>query len=180
MKSALLFWSLFFPLVLLAQPRIDEHPVYRPNSPVHIIEKIEYTDKSTIIYFSSTHYGARFYGTEDQTNCWVLKDNKGKIYKLKSVEKVTLNGSLVAPKVSQTLLLNSKTDERAKFSCQIHFPKLDKNVKKIDLIEGLANVKKVTAFNAFDIKVKTVEEIRKDPKKRTPLPIAISTLPTRY
>jgi len=139
---------------------IDEHPVYKAkNNPKDMTDKhlykVVYTETETIFFLqlyltSGSSTFANFYpvGTKDS---WFLKNTKGKeIFKLKAVTNIRQDNELKCKKLGDKVKrLDCKKYTTNKYTCQVHFERLPKEIKKVHLIEG-TNRKKQKGYNFFD------------------------------
>ncbi|BDS09943.1 OmpA family protein [Aureispira anguillae] len=141
----------------------DHKPQYRKWQDSYILDKIDYTPSSTIFYFRfvcdhETSGGAIFYPPGGESP-WYLKGRGiDKEFDITAVKNIRRNGVLVKENVSKEAFhvdhLSTKAGHTI-FSCEVHFGRLDDDMKVADLIEGKGQEFNRKHFNCFNIKLKT-------------------------
>lgn len=167
----------FFPLILLSQNNsyTDYKPEYKKWQPEYMIDKIEYTPTRMIIYFryvanampyeSKWEFGNfKFYSITRVTffgkfhpERWYLENyyNPDETFHFIDIKNIRRNGKLMASSIagySQLDYEDIKANEV--FTCEIHFNRLPKHVKKVNLYEGEEYKHDTHHFHVLQIKVK--------------------------
>lgn len=154
----------------------DHKPQYRKWLDSYILDKIEYTPTSTVFYFrfvcdNENSGGATFY-PPNGASPWYLKgrDVKKEV-DITAVKNVRRDGVLIKDDV-RTEAFHADPPSKVGhsiFSCEVHFPRLDDDMKEADLIEGRGQEFNRMHFNCFNIKLKTWNDTdlgnEKDSKK---------------
>lgn len=163
--TILLLFSIFLPPSVLAQAAhnyTDHKPVYRKWLDSYILDKIEYTPTSTVFHFrfvcdNERSSGATFYPPNGESPWYLKGRDVAKEIDITAVKNVRRDGVLIKADVSTEAFHadpSSKTGHSI-FSCEVHFPRLDDDMKEADLIEGRGQEFNRMHFNCFNIKLKT-------------------------
>jgi hypothetical protein len=142
----------------------DHKPNYTKWQNVYIIDKIQYTKDKTIFHFRFVHEYDPLSGVTTEAvfypkggeYAWYLKDvENGNTYELLEVRNVYRNEELIKKSVNTAELRSLALDKQNTiFTCEVHFPRLPKNVKSFDLIEGRGKEKATNHFNCFAVEHK--------------------------
>ncbi|WP_052598676.1 OmpA family protein [Aureispira sp. CCB-QB1] len=140
----------------------DHKPVYRKWLDSYILDKIEYTPNSTIFYFrfvcdNARSGGATFYPPEGESPWYLRGRDVKKEFDITAVKNVRRDGVLIKEDVSTEAFHADPPSKigHSIFSCEVHFPRLDDDMKEADLIEGRGQEFNRRHFNCFNIKLKT-------------------------
>jgi outer membrane protein OmpA-like peptidoglycan-associated protein len=146
-----------------SQEYTDYKPEYTKWQEGYILDKIDYTSSSTILYFrfvfrSGMGVSAIFYPPGGESP-WYLKGKSGKNYYLKTIKNIRRNSELLVSNLIKTLEFPSLNGfGYTVFSCEVHFDRLPNTEKAVDLIEGVGFERDPNHFNCFNIKLKTSED----------------------
>lgn len=177
--SLLLLFSMLWSESVSAQKShnyTDHKPQYRKWLDSYILDKIDYTPTSTIFYFrfvcdNERSSGATFYPPNGESPWYLKGRDVRKEFDITAVKNVRRDGVLIKANVSTEAFEaepSSKTGHSI-FSCEVHFPRLDDDMKEADLIEGRGQESNKMHFNCFSIKLKTWNDAdlgdEKDSKK---------------
>jgi outer membrane protein OmpA-like peptidoglycan-associated protein len=140
----------------------DYKPQYRKWLDSYILDKIEYTPTSTVFHFrfvcdNEKSSGATFYPPGGESPWYLKGRDVKKDVDITAVKNVRVDGVLIKADVSSDAFHAeppSKTGHSI-FSCEVHFPRLDDDMKEADLIEGRGQEFNRMHFNCFSIKLKT-------------------------
>jgi outer membrane protein OmpA-like peptidoglycan-associated protein len=159
-----------FSTVICAQRNYTDHKpqytIWEHDTDQYIIDKIAYTETSTVIYFrfvcdNVDRSGSTSFHPPGGRYAWYLKGrNVSKNVALKAVKNVRRNGVLVKKSVEKEVFysgLVGKTGHTV-YSCEVHFPRLPDGLKEADLIEGKGQESNRSHFNCFRIQLKTWED----------------------
>lgn len=163
--TILLLFSIFLPQSVLAQSAhnyTDHKPVYRKWLDSYILDKIEYTPTSTVFYFrfvcdNERSSGATFYPPNGESPWYLKGRDVAKEIDITAVKNVRRDGVLIKADVSTEAFHADPSSKvgHSIFSCEVHFPRLDDDMKEADLIEGRGQEFNRMHFNCFNIKLKT-------------------------
>lgn len=158
-----LFFALSFSLQSQEVLYTDYNPSYTKWKPYYILDKIEYTEERTIFHFryigpysSGT---ATFFGIHGEFP-WYLENTEdaSKKVRLKEIKNIRQNEELkVSSLIEETEVVFTQVLHDV-FTCEIHFPRLKNDVKKVHLIEGIGRKEYENHFNCFDVKLKTFDD----------------------
>ena len=143
----------------------DHKPQYRKWLDSYILDKIKYTPNSTIFYFrfvcdNAKSGGATFYPPGGESP-WYLKGRGiDKEYDITAVKNIRRDGILVKDNVVSESFHTAPLSKvgHTIFSCEVHFERLDDDMKEADLIEGRGQEFNRRHFNCFNIKLKTWQD----------------------
>lgn len=177
-NTILLFFSLVCTSAIIAQDEhnyTDHKPEYRKWLDSYILDKIEYTPKSTIFYFrfvcdNVNSGGAIFYPPGGESPWYLKGRDVDKDFEITAVKKVFRNGILVKNNVVGEAFNSGPVGATGHtvYSCEVHFQRLPDDVNTADLIEGRGQEFNRRHFNCFNIKLKTWKDdlgSEKDSKK---------------
>lgn len=160
--SLIIFLNLGF---LQAQDKhnyTDHKPEYRKWLDSYILDKIEYKPSSTIFYFrfvcdNTQSGGATFYPPGGEYPWYLKGKGVSKEFDITAVKNIRRNGELVMDNVVGEPFHTSPagTTGNTIFSCEVHFPRLDDDMKEADFIEGRGQEFNTRHFNCFNVKLKT-------------------------
>lgn len=142
----------------------DYNPSYTKWQPNYILDKIEYTDERTIFHFrfmGKYAYGgsASFHGTDGEFPWYVenVEDASQKT-RLKEIKNIRQNEELKVRSLTNEPVITFYYEQYDVFTCEVHFPRMKKNVKKVHLVEGIGKKDDENHFNCFNIKLKTFDD----------------------
>jgi len=140
----------------------DHKPEYRKWLDSYILDKIEYTPKSTIFYFrfvcNNVNSGGAIFYPPGGESPWYLKGRDvDKDFEITAVRKVYRNGVLIKRNVVGEALHSDPVGSTGHtvYSCEVHFQRLPDDMNTADLIEGRGQEFNRRHFNCFNIKLKT-------------------------
>ena len=158
-------------LQTLAQTFTDYKPQYKEWNKNYIIDKIDYTDTRTIIYFryvarisaidilNTEHYVTIFGKTHRERWCLENVANTAQVFHIVDVKNIRRNGKLIDASIAgQDELQYRKMKPGEVLTCEIHFKRLPNRIKYVNLLEGEYMKYDSNHFHAFNIKLKTEEE----------------------
>lgn len=158
-------FSILIPESSLAQTAhnyTDHKPVYRKWLDSYILDKIEYTPTSTVFHFrfvcdNEKSSGATFYPPNGESPWYLKGRDVAKEFDITAVKNVRRDGVLIKADVSTEAFHADPSSKvgHSIFSCEVHFPRLDDDMKEADLIEGRGQEFNRMHFNCFNIKLKT-------------------------
>ncbi|MCS6795647.1 MAG: hypothetical protein RMJ97_07315 [Raineya sp.] len=174
----LLFYWVALPLIA-QNTYTDYKPEYKKWHPDYMIDKIEYTPTRMIIHFryvansineevESKFGNFKFYTITRVTffgkthpERWYLENyyNPDETYHFVDIKNIRRNGQLMESSISgyeQLDYHNIKANEV--FTCEIHFKRLPKHVKKVSLYEGEDYKHDKNHFHVLQIKVKQEDD----------------------
>ncbi len=135
----------------------DTLPEFRAFETSYGIDKIEYTNSNTIFHCRVMIQSSRvtFYAKGNVYD-YLLKDRQhpSNQFEMQSIKNIHQNGALLKKDLKKELVV--KTDDAVKnvFTYEVHFERLPKNIKAVDLIEGAGQEYNRNHFNYFDITIK--------------------------
>lgn len=142
----------------------DHKPEYKKWLDSYILDKIEYRPTSTVFYFrfvcdNAYSGGAIFYPPGGKYPWYLKGKDVQKEFEITAVKNIRQNGVLIKELVQEEPF-NADADPFSAtgytiFSCEIHFDRLDDDMKVADLIEGKGQEHNKNHFNCFNIKLKT-------------------------
>jgi len=147
---------------VIFKPRTDKKPKFEQWQPYYSINKIEYTEDEMVITFDyKGHYSwLTFYGPEGLMAWQLIDDATGDVYHSTAVTNVKMGKNVIAEEVIDNY--GSFSDDGQNFTCEVHFPRLPRAVKQVDLIEGGKYYREHSNhFNVYDIQLKTPKVKRK-------------------
>lgn len=138
----------------------DYKPEYKQWQTNYIIDKIEYSNSETVIYFRffSAYGGGNItYYAPGVKEAWFLHDAKsGRSIEILELRNLAIDRGIRNPiliKNSGHFVVDQKVGEI--HTCEIVFPRLPLDMESMSLIEGKGNEKSEIHFNVLDIKIKT-------------------------
>jgi outer membrane protein OmpA-like peptidoglycan-associated protein len=150
---------------ILAQSSHDSYTDYKPFytkfNDNYILDKIEYLPSEIILHFryvSNMSLGSVVIYDVKGRDPWCLKAN-GKYYPLVKVSDVCINGKLKATHILNQTMQPFSVLQGEALTCKIHFKKLPKSIKQVDLIEGKGKEDYSNHFNCLNIKIKSFDDI---------------------
>jgi len=163
--AILLIFSILMPASILAQTAhnyTDHKPQYRKWLDSYILDKIEYKPTSTVFYFrfvcdNAKSGGATFYPPGGESPWYLKGRDVKKEVDITAVKNVRVDGVLIKADVSTEAFHADPPSKvgHSIFSCEVHFPRLDDDMKEADLIEGRGQEFNRMHFNCFSVKLKT-------------------------
>jgi len=174
MKRHLHYIFSSFALLLLTlslqaqQAKTDNNPTYDQFNDRCILDKVEYTEDRTIFHFryKASQYTSVWLYAPDGAHPWFLKDEQnGEEYNLLGVYNVRRNNRMVHKSVPHNQIYMSADSKKEKtyFECEVHFERLPKHVKEVDLIEGRGMESAWNHFHCLNIQVSPLKEAVKYP-----------------
>lgn len=140
----------------------DHKPQYRKWLDSYILDKIEYTPTSTVFYFrfvcdNENSGGATFYPPGGESPWYLRGRDVKKEFDITAVKNLRRDGVLIKDDVSTEAFHADPPSKvgHSIFSCEVHFPRLDDDMKEADLIEGRGQEFNRMHFNCFNVKLKT-------------------------
>lgn len=140
----------------------DYLPKYRKFKSHYQIDKIEYQEKRTIIYFrfvmqetgSFTFYGG------NHPNSWYLRTPprmRGLEIQFKQLEiqNIAVNSAVRHNSLTNTPEISYNLNRGDVVTCQVHFVRIPNYIRMLDLIEGKEGHLDQDKLNCFDIMIKT-------------------------
>lgn len=139
----------------------DYKPSYQLLKKNHIIDKIEYTEENIIIHFRvlASYVAGKYtiYGV-NEANAWYLEDvMTAKEYDLLRVENIHVNGEFAQDLIQFQELERFYMDLGDFMTCEVYFPRLSNDVKKVNLIEGRGQHNNELHFNCLNIVLKAFD-----------------------
>ena len=124
-----------------------------------MVSKVVYTATETIVYHSYlADYGGGVYylGIPELQERWVLqnKENLEEVFPLTEIRNIRKNGVLLKESLKDEMSVYYDSAEKDVFTCEVHFPRLPKHVKVVDLLEGLTLSDHSHRFHAFNLQLK--------------------------
>ena len=163
--SILLVFSILMSESISAQTAhnyTDHKPQYRKWLDSYILDKIEYTPTSTVFYFrfvcdNANSGGATFYPPSGESPWYLRGRDVKKEVDITAVKNVRRDGVLIKEDVSTEAFHADPPSKvgHSIFSCEVHFPRLEDDMKEADLIEGRGQEFNRRHFNCFNVKLKT-------------------------
>lgn len=168
--SSHLFWVILFLVtsnIMIAQESeqhnyTDHKPQYRKWLDSYILDKIEYKPNRTIFHFrfvcnNANSGGATFYPPGGESPWYLKGRGVKKEFDIIAVKNVRRDGILVKNDVISEAFHSDPSSETGHtiFSCEVHFDRLDDDMKEADLIEGHGQEFNRRHFNCFNVKLKT-------------------------
>jgi outer membrane protein OmpA-like peptidoglycan-associated protein len=163
--TILLLFAVLISESILAQTAhnyTDYKPQYRKWLDSYILDKIEYTPASTVFYFrfvcdNENSGGATFYPPSGESPWYLRGRDVKKEFDITAVKNVRVDGVLIKADVSTEAFHADPPSKvgHSIFSCEVHFPRLDDDMKEADLIEGRGQEFNRMHFNCFNVKLKT-------------------------
>lgn len=153
---------------------IDYKPKYKEWNARYILDKIEYTPNNTIFHFrylaSKDPFGAMTLYGVGHIEAWALQntEKESETFKMLDLKNIRKKGKLIIKDfmVSAKRFHLSKKDV---FTCEIHFPRLPRHIKKVHFLEGINSAKDIHHFHCLNVKIKHKDEdlgTEKDLEKR--------------
>lgn len=142
----------------------DYLPKYRKFKHHYQIDKIEYTERRTIIHFrfvaqesgSTTFYGG------NHPNSWYLRTPqrmRGLEIQFKQLEvaNIAVNNEIKHEKLIDIPEISYNLSRGDVVTCQVHFVRIPNYIRMLDMIEGKDGDLDQDKLNCFDIMIKTKE-----------------------
>lgn len=145
----------------------DFKPSYRSWQTDYLLDKVEHTKTQTIFHIrfalKNQRYSSAIFYAPNKDHPWYLKDKSlNQTFELQEIRNIKQNGVLVKKSVKKSnahIPANGGNDYSI-FSCEIHFKRLPKNVKVVDLIEGKGQEYNRNHFNFFNVIIKESNSIQ--------------------
>lgn len=142
----------------------DYLPKYRKFKSHYQIDKIEYQEKRTIIHFRfvvQESQSITFYGG-DHPNSWYLRTPprmRGLEIQFKQLEiaNIAVNNEIKKKVLVAVPELSYELKRGDVVTCQVHFVRIPRYIRMLDMIEGKEGYLDQDKFNCFDIMIKTQE-----------------------
>lgn len=142
----------------------DYLPKYRKYKSHYQIDKIQYQEKRTIIYFrfvAQTDDKYTFYGS-DHPDAWYLRTPKrmrGVEIQFKQLEMKDLrvNNELKLQSLNKVPDISYEIARGDVVTFQVHFVRIPQYLRMLDMIEGKGGATNPDKLNCFDILIKTKE-----------------------
>jgi len=142
----------------------DYLPKYRKFKSHYQIDKIEYQEKRTIIHFRfvvQESQSITFYGG-DHPNSWYLRTPprmRGLEIQFKQLEiaNIAVNNEIKKKALVAVPELSYELKRGDVVTCQVHFVRIPRYIRMLDMIEGKEGYMDQDKFNCFDIMIKTQE-----------------------
>ena len=157
--AILLVFSILMPASILAQTAhnyTDHKPQYRKWLDSYILDKIEYKPTSTVFYFrfvcdNEKSGGATFYPPGGESPWYLKGRDVKKEVDITAVKNVRVDGVLIKADVSKEAFHADPPSKvgHSIFSCEVHFPRLDDDMKEADLIEAHTMVDLSASYQAM-------------------------------
>ena len=173
------FLVAFFALSVLTSLHAGGKPIYVDYNPQYtlwqdnyIIDKIEYFKNEMVIHFrfiAKPEGGfVTFYGAQMDSS-WYIKSTNAE-YELQKIKSIAEEGKVLVKSLKTGYYYERKQIPNGTYTCEIVFKRPSKDIKQIDLIEGLGNESKSNHFNAYNIAIKDINSkdlgTEEDMKKR--------------
>jgi hypothetical protein len=142
----------------------DYRPRYKEWNRRYILDKIEYTKTRTIFYFRylSSQWGDNlsFFGAGHPSH-WCLEnlDNPAEVYHMIEIRNLKRNGKVVYEvlDIDEASFTTSGAKPET-FTCEVHFPRLPKNMTKANFLEGYAAKHLTNHFHCLNVKIKNFDD----------------------
>lgn len=142
----------------------DYLPKYRKFKSHYQIDKIEYQEKRTIIHFRYVVQESKtttFYNG-NHPNSWYLRTPprmRGLEIQFKQLEvtNIAVNNEVKRSSLENVPELSYDLNRGDVVTCQVHFVRIPRYIRMLDLIEGKDGHLDQDKFNCFDIMIKTEE-----------------------
>lgn len=167
-KTLLLSFAMLFSLQLSAQNAAQKVADFSDKTPSYtlsenyekqrMVTQVVYTETATIVHHSylATYIGGLYYlGVPHQEERWVLqnKANPKEIFALTEIRNIRKNGILLKESLKNEMSIYYDGETGDVFTCEVHFPRLPKHVKVVDMLEGLTLADQSHRFHAFNLKL---------------------------
>lgn len=163
---------------------IDYFPHYTPWRSAYILDKIEYTPEATVLHCQwrcpNATVTAVIFPTPENDFAWLLEDlDSGRQYPMRYVRNVQRNGALLFESFEEEPLYLVTAGRRGHtvFRFEIHFPVLEEQTTRADLLAGKGNKYHPHHFNCFDIELKSWRH-PPDPEPAPAQPLVYRAEPT--
>jgi outer membrane protein OmpA-like peptidoglycan-associated protein len=166
-KIGLTFLTLLMGVSMLWANNGDENyfdylPKYRKFKSHYQIDKIEYRDKRTIIYFRfvAQKDGAVSFYSGAHPNSWYLRTPPRMRgievqFKLLEIKDIRVNNDLRLTALTNVPEVDYEMTRGDVITCEMHFVRIPHYIRMIDLIQGEDGDMDQDRLNCFDILVKT-------------------------
>lgn len=142
----------------------DYLPKYRKFKSHYQIDKIEYRDKRTIIYFRFVvqNEGLVSFFSGAHPNSWFLRTPPRMRgievqFKLLEIRDIRVNNELKLETLTHVPEVDYETSRGDVVTCEMHFVRVPNYIRMLDLIQGKDGDIDQNRLNCFDILVKTKE-----------------------
>lgn len=154
----LLFFILHFGLQSQEVIHTDYKPSYDLLKKNHIIDKVEYTKENIIIHFRvvASYVAGEYtiYGV-NEAYAWYLEDETlGKEFDLLKVQNIRVNEEFAKDLIQFQKYEGFYMSIGDFMTCEIYFPRLSNEVKKVNLIEGRGQRNNERHFNCLNLALK--------------------------
>ncbi|BDS12299.1 OmpA family protein [Aureispira anguillae] len=142
----------------------DYLPKYRKFKSHYQIDKIEYQEKRTIIHFRYVvqESGSATFYNGNHPNSWYLRTPprmRGLEIQFKQLEvaNIAINNEVKRSSLTNVPEISYDLKRGDVVTCQVHFVRIPRYIRMLDLIEGKDGHLDQDKFNCFDIMIKTKE-----------------------
>ncbi len=142
----------------------DYLPKYRKFKSHYQIDKIEYRDKRTIIYFRFVlqNNGVVSFFSGSHPDAWFLRTPPRMRgievqFKLLEIRDIRINNELKLEALTHVPEVDYETTRGDVVTCEMHFVRVPSYIRMLDLIQGKDGDNDQNRLNCFDILVKTKE-----------------------
>lgn len=142
----------------------DYLPKYRKFKSHYQIDKIEYRDKRTIIYFRFVvqNEGLVSFFSGSHPDSWFLRTPPRMRgievqFKLLEIRDIRINNELKLEALTHVPEVDYETVRGDVITCEMHFVRIPNYIRMLDLIQGKNGDMDQSRLNCFDILVKTKE-----------------------
>jgi len=142
----------------------DYLPKYRKFKSHYQIDKIEYRDKRTIIYFRFVvqNEGLVSFFSGAHPSSWFLRTPPRMRgievqFKLLEIKDIRINNELKLETLTHVPEVDYETSRGDVVTCEMHFVRVPNYIRMLDLIQGKDGAIDQNRLNCFDILVKTKE-----------------------
>ncbi|MCP4439644.1 MAG: hypothetical protein GY810_11935 [Aureispira sp.] len=140
---------------------LDYYPSYKTWNTHYQIDKIEFKDSSTIIYFRFAKENKKetsytFYAPKSK-KAFLLENSRNEKFLLKAIKNIQINGITKIDELkTESKELTAFVENEATytfFACELHFERLPEGMPKVSLIEGEGFLYNKDKLNCLDIRL---------------------------